>query len=528
VGRPVRRILRGLEADGSTLSFATNLHGTMEHASSRIERALAAAGVAVEATTSREMWTVGEPAPVTVTVFNRGTVPVRLERRVILPAGNGAPVVSPTSAVTILPDSAARDSLRAPIAQTPTQPWWLAAPRQGAMFGVAGSPQDEGSQRTAPAVVTLFEVGGGRFGVFTPVTYRYADAVRGEVNLPAAAAPAITLTMDREVEYAQAAAPIERTVRVHLRSNAAASRRVDVTLELPRGLLADSLTRRVELPAGAQRTISFAVRGRLASGRHLLTASARDESGQRFTSGYQSIAYDHIHPRRIYRHAVLGLEAVDVRLPRSAKIAYINGVGDNTAPMLEQLGFDVTELDPAAIVSARLSGYAAIVVGTRAYEANPELIANNGRLLEFARNGGTLVVQYGQYEMLEPGVLPYPITLARPADRVTVEGSPVQIIDSTAAVLTTPNRITARDFDGWIQDRSLYMPRTHDAVWRPVIVLHDPGAPPNDGGILVAPLGRGTYVYTTLAFFRQLPNGVPGAARLFANLIAARASRPVQ
>jgi hypothetical protein len=397
------------------------------------------------------------------------------------------------------------------------------------MFGVAGAPDEEGSRRTAPIVVTLFEVSGGRFGVFTPVTYRYADAIRGEVNLHAAAAPAITLTMDHEVEYAQAAAPIERTVRVHLRSHASADRTVDVTLALPRGLLGDSLTRRVEMAAGTQRTISFTVRGRLAAGRHLLSASAREREGSEpFTRGYQSIAYDHIRPRRIYREAALALEAVDVRLPRGAKIAYINGVGDNTAPMLEQLGFDVTVLDPAAIGSIRLIGYTAVVVGTRAYEANPELIANNGRLLEFARNGGTLVVQYGQYEMLNPGILPYPITLARPADRVTVETSPVAILDSAAAVLSTPNRITARDFDGWVQDRSLYMPRTHDDAWRAVIEMQDPGAQPNDGGILVAPLGRGTYVYTTLAFFRQLPNGVPGAARIFANLLAARAVPPVQ
>lgn len=513
-----------LDADGSTLLVRNDdLHHTMEHASSRVERALAAAaGAVVEATTTREMWATGETAPVTVNVYNRGTIPVRLERRVVLPAGDGSPVMFPAPAVTILPDSLVRDSLRAPIASLPTQPWWLIAPRQGAMFGVGGSPHDEGSRRTAPIVVTQFEVGGGRFGVFTPVTYRYADAIRGEVNLPAAAAPVITLTVDREVEYAPAAAPIERTVRVHVRSHAAGTRQVSVSLELPRGLVTDSLTRRVELAAGAQRTISFAVRGRLETGRHRIIAAAReDSSGESFTRGYQSIVYDHIRPRRIYRDAILSLEAVDVRLPRAAKVAYINGVGDNTAPMLEQLGFDVSVIDPATIGSARLGGYTAIVVGTRAYEANPELIANNGRLMEFARNGGTVVVQYGQYEMLTPGVLPYPITLGRPADRVTVEGSPVEIIDPSAAVLTTPNHITLADFEGWVQDRSLYMPRSHDAAWRAVISMHDPGAPPNDGGILIAPVGRGMYVYTTLAFFRQLPNGVPGAARLFANLIAA-------
>jgi hypothetical protein len=124
--------------------------------------------------------------------------------------------------------------------------------------------------------------------------------------------------------------------------------------------------------------------------------------------------------------------------------------------------------------------------------------------------------------------MPYPITINRPHDRVTVENVPVTIIDSSAAVLRAPNRITTRDFDGWIQDRSLYMPRTFDPSYTPVLEMNDPGEQPNRGALLVAPLGRGTYVYTTLAFFRQLPNGVPGAARLFLNLLAARASRPAQ
>jgi hypothetical protein len=172
-----------------------------------------------------------------------------------------------------------------------------------------------------------------------------------------------------------------------------------------------------------------------------------------------------------------------------------------------------------------LSRYTAIVVGPRAYEAHAELRLHNGRLLDFARRGGTLVVQYGQYEMTQPGMMPYPITLARPADRVTVENAPVRIVDSTARVLTEPNRIGVQDFDGWIQDRSLYMPRTFDARYRSVLEMNDPGEPANRGALLVAPLGQGTYVYTSLAFFRQLPNGVPGAMRLFVNLLVARAGR---
>jgi hypothetical protein len=119
--------------------------------------------------------------------------------------------------------------------------------------------------------------------------------------------------------------------------------------------------------------------------------------------------------------------------------------------------------------------------------------------------------------------MPYPITINRPHDRVTQENAPVTFVDTTASVLRAPNRITMRDFDGWIQDRSLYMPRTFDPAYKPVLAMNDPGEQANQGALLVAPLGKGTYVYTTLAFFRQLPNGVPGAARLFLNLLAARA-----
>ncbi|HVE78903.1 MAG TPA: hypothetical protein VNA89_08585, partial [Gemmatimonadaceae bacterium] len=162
-----------------------------------------------------------------------------------------------------------------------------------------------------------------------------------------------------------------------------------------------------------------------------------------------------------------------------------------------------------------------VVVGPRAYEASAPLVEHNARLLDYARGGGTLVVQYGQYEMTRPGMMPFAITIHRPHDRVTDERAPVQLLDPASPLLTTPNRITDADFAGWVQERSLYMPRTFDPAYRTVLATNDPGETANPGGILVAPYGRGLYVYTTLAFFRQLPAGVPGAARLFVNLLAA-------
>jgi hypothetical protein len=199
-------------------------------------------------------------------------------------------------------------------------------------------------------------------------------------------------------------------------------------------------------------------------------------------------------------------------------------VGDNVAPMLAELGLPVTMLDPATIATTDLSRFTAIVIGQRAYEASDALLAQNPWLFTWMRNGGTLVVQGGQQEMSRPGVMPYPITVAQPTQRVTHPEAPVTVVDSTSTtVLTTPNRIGPSDFAGWVQERARYLPRTFDPAYRAPLSMSDPGEPPSRGALLVAPYGKGTYVYTTLSFFRQLPNGNPGAARLFVNLLAAKA-----
>jgi hypothetical protein len=284
----------------------------------------------------------------------------------------------------------------------------------------------------------------------------------------------------------------------------------------------DSAARRVTLAAGEERELLFGWRGTLAPGAYGVTAEAlvgRD----RYTAGSVTLDYEHITPQRMYFPAMMQLEAVPVSLPARIAVGYLPGVGDNVAPMLRQLDVPITMLDPATLDRAELSRFTTIVVGPRAYEAHPALRAANGRLLDWARAGGTLVVQYGQYEMTQPGVMPYPITLARPAQRVTREDAPVTALDPRARVLTTPNRIGAADWNAWVQERALYMPATFDAAYRPVLAMHDPDEPENRGALLVAPLGRGTYVYTTLALFRQLPATNPGAARLFVNLLAARA-----
>jgi hypothetical protein len=313
---------------------------------------------------------------------------------------------------------------------------------------------------------------------------------------------------------------LDRVIRVLARSGVGGARDVTLRLELPPGLTTDSSARHVTLAALGTRRVEFRLRGSLRPGAATLRASV-ESNGETTTIGYVPVEYDHIRPQKIYRPAEMRLEAVDVRVPAGLMVAYIPGVGDNVAATLVQLGIPVTVIDSTALATTDFSRFRAVVVGPRAYESNPDVRANNGRLLDYARVGGTLVVQYGQYEMTDPGMMPFPITLNRPHDRVTDENAPVRVLDAQSPLLNAPNRITDADFASWVQERSLYMPRTFDPHYHPILSMNDPSEPPNDAAILVTPLGKGTYIYTTLAFFRQLPAGNPGAARLFVNLLAA-------
>jgi hypothetical protein len=189
--------------------------------------------------------------------------------------------------------------------------------------------------------------------------------------------------------------------------------------------------------------------------------------------------------------------------------------------MLTQLGLSVKMVAPEELAQTDLSGFGAVVVGPRAFAATRELVSQAPKLQAFARAGGTVVVQYGQNEIQTPGLLPYPVTLARLAQRVTDETAPVRVLAPNDPLLTTPNRIGPADFERWVQERAVYMPSTFDPHYRALLEMHDPGEPENRSAVLVAPLGKGAYVYTTLALFRQLPAGVPGGARIFLNLLAA-------
>jgi LmbE family N-acetylglucosaminyl deacetylase len=511
------RLLRQLPAASASRSEDRAIQGELASVQERARAAqLIAMGIRLEATVSRELVAVGDTIPVTIAVYNSGRAPVSVATVAVV--GRAVRDDSLAERRELQPDSTGLWTLTVR-ADSVTSPAWLAAARDGDLFGHTVRARDETIERDAVVRAAVI-IGGEQHRVQAPIVRRIADPVRGEVRRPLEVAPALSVTLERTVEYTPANTDVRRPVRVLLRSASSDTVTAQVTLGLPNGFRADSASRTVVLPALGVRWVTFSVRGRLRPGTHTLTATAHTEAGT-FAAGYLPIEYEHIRPQKLYRPAVTRIEAVDVRLPAELQVAYVQGVGDNVAPMLEQLGVPLTMLDPTTLPVADLGRYSAIVIGPRAYQARDELVEFNPRLLEYVRGGGTMVVQYGQQEMTRRGTMPYSITFSRRPERVTVEAAPVRILDDEAPLLRTPNRITAGDFDGWVQERGLYMPSTFDERYQPLLELNDPGEPANRGALLVAPYGRGMYVYTSLSFFRQLPAGVPGAARLFVNLLGA-------
>jgi hypothetical protein len=213
--------------------------------------------------------------------------------------------------------------------------------------------------------------------------------------------------------------------------------------------------------------------------------------------------------------AALKCVSLDLKI-HGGKIGYLSGAGDNVADCLKQMGCTVTELTPADLTADRLKEFDAVVTGVRLFDTHRDLGSKLSALFSYVEAGGTVVMQYNRVD----GLQSTPLTLKISQERVTDEHAPVTFLAPDSPALNSPNKITSADFDGWIQERGTYFPNQWDEHFTPILACNDPGESPLKGGLLVADYGKGHFVYTGLAFFRQLPAGVPGAYRLFANLIS--------
>jgi hypothetical protein len=249
-----------------------------------------------------------------------------------------------------------------------------------------------------------------------------------------------------------------------------------------------------------------------------------ESDGIKYDEGYSLVTREDLDAFYYYQPAVQRVSIVAVKVPPGLKVGYVMGAGDDIPTALRQIGIDVNVISADKLASEDLGKYATIILGIRAYDTQKDVAANNKKLLDFVSAGGTLVAQYetstgdfngGHYT-------PYPAQLSRA--RVSVEEAPVEILSPDDTIFHYPNRITQKDFEGWVQERGLYFMDQWDEHFKPLLSSHDPGEQPQKGGLLRAQYGKGTYIYTGYAFFRQLPAGVPGAIRLYVNLLSAKGS----
>jgi hypothetical protein len=295
----------------------------------------------------------------------------------------------------------------------------------------------------------------------------------------------------------------------------------EVRLEVPDGWQVSPASRRLTFAArGAPAQAAFEVRpGPLGDAAHEIHAVAQ-VNGRDYHAGIHAIRQRDLGLQYLERPAVAKVRSVDVQTVPDLRVGYVMGVGDELPAAIRALGAAVDLLDAAALASAPLDRYDTVVTGTRAYAVRADLRAHNGRLLEYVRGGGNLVVLYNTPEFVPEEFAPLPASLPGNAEEICEEDAPVTILAADHAVMTRPNRITPADFDGWIEQRGSKFFASWDPGYTPVLSSHDRGQPPQHGGFLTARVGKGHYTYMAYALHRQVPAGVPGAYRLLANLLA--------
>ncbi|MBK8562703.1 MAG: PIG-L family deacetylase [Saprospiraceae bacterium] len=347
------------------------------------------------------------------------------------------------------------------------------------------------------------------------VAYKKDDDVKGEVYRPFEVVPPVFVNFAEEALLFADAKP--RNVAVVVKSGTA-NTAGSLSLDLPKGWRAEPASADFSLKLkGEEQTVNFQVYPTANSSEGTIMPKAK-VGGNSYNKSLTSIEYDHIPAQTVLRIAELKVARTDLKRAGD-KIAYIMGAGDKVPDGLRQAGYTVDLLADQDITLDNLKRYDAVVIGIRAYNTVERLKFHQPKLFDYAKQGGTVVVQYNTAGTLLPDAEITPFKLKISRDRTTVEEAEVRLLAPDHPVLNTPNKITAKDFDGWVQERGLYFPSEWGPEYTPILSCNDPGEPARDGSLLVAKCGDGWYVYTGLSFFRELPSGVPGAYRLFANLV---------
>jgi hypothetical protein len=418
---------------------------------------------------------------------------------------------------------------------SPTRPYWHRNDPETESLNIIDDPKFQNFPFPPPPITASARL---KFGplVTTTCMVQYQDASHNVSLRPLAVGPAFSVTLVPSEQVLSATdgpavrGKIDSTTNLQFSketgtkgADSAQPRSAVLRPALPDGWHADPSEKSVTFrERGEEQTLSFTVVP--ADRREERTAIRADLTNERqkYDEGYTVVTRDDLGTAYYYQPAIQRVSIVDVKVPKDLKVGYIMGAGDEIPTVLQQIGLDVTLLPPDKLATEDLSKFQTIVLGIRAYDTQKDVIANNKKLLDYVEAGGRLVVQYNAStsEFNSGKFTPYPATLSRA--RVSVEEAPVKILDPSNPIFHSPNEITQKDFEGWVQERGLYFMSQWDSKFTPLLETHDPKEEEQKGGLMIAQYGKGTYIYTGYAFFRQLPAGVPGAVRLFVNLLGSR------
>ncbi|HKP28058.1 MAG TPA: PIG-L family deacetylase [Gemmatimonadales bacterium] len=490
-----------------------------------------ASGVVCDATTPTETITPGSRVTVSLTCWNTGKTArevsagvTLLGREVYAGASRTVPpggIVTDSAAITVPADAA------------PTQPYYLRAPMQAAFYQWRREDVASWSEPAEPPPL-LAEFGAGEgVTIRREVVRRSVDQALGEVRAPVFIAPRVDVHLTPGSGLWSTSRTSSHELVVSLYHHASDTTTGTVRLIVPAEWTAPAPQRFALYGRSADSTLRFQVRppASVTPGAYQIRAVVTDAGGRDYTSGTERVVYPHIRSRQLVSEATSRAVVADIKLPPpNNAIAYVRGAADRIPESLVALGVKFTLISADSLMSGALPRFNTVVIGPRAWETEPALSEHNDRLLAWVRDGGTVIVQYQQFQYLRGGYAPFQLSLAEKvggavpariaAPRVAEEDATVTVLEPANRVFQSPNPVTALDWQGWVQERGLYFPRSWAEEWTPLLEMADTGEPPQRGAMLIAKCGRGTYVYTGLSFFRELPAAVPGAARLFMNLLA--------
>ena len=472
-------------------------------------------GLFLEATAADFSAAPGQTVDLSMELINRSTIAAELISIAFLPENGDTLTAVPLQPNTKL---TFKHKVEVPANAAYTSPYWVDGDHPLGMYDVANQ-----ALRGIPETPRLLQVHfnmkiqGVPITWTKDVTYKDTDRVKGEVYRPFEVLPPVFVQLKNPVYVFADKEP--KTIQILVKAG-----KSDVSGNIrpvvPEGWKVEPTEQAFSLPLKDQEVaLDFQLFPSDTQSEGWLKAIAESE-GKTYSQELVQISYDHIPVQSVLRQAKARVVKVDIK-KAGDRIGYLMGAGDEMPASLEAIGYQVDLLDPSEVVASRLQGYDAVVIGIRAYNTIERIRFIQPELLAYVEGGGTLIIQFnttGGLAIPMEEIAPYPLKLSH--DRVTVEEAPITFLKPEHPVLNFPNVITDKDFEGWVQERGLYFPSEWDAKYEAILSSNDPGESPKLSGLLIAPYGKGHYIYTGMAWFRQLPAGVPGAYRIFANLLS--------